>query len=156
MQCPFCKNGDTKVIDSRASLDSAIRRRRECLACERRFTTYEKIEEAPLKVVKKDGTRVPFSREKLKSGLEKACYKRPIRQDDLEKLISVVEAEMFESFNREVDSRMIGEAVMDRLRDLDEVAYVRFASVYREFTDVADFTDTLEHLPGRLEPFRTH
>lgn len=153
MHCPFCKNDDTKVIDSRGTQDGAIRRRRECLACERRFTTYEKIEDAPLKVVKKDGTRVPFSREKLKAGLEKACYKRPIRQDDIERLVSVVEAEMYESFNREVDSRMIGEAVMDHLRDLDGIAYVRFASVYREFADVEDFTDTLEHLPNRLQRF---
>lgn len=153
MHCPFCKKEDTKVIDSRGTQDGAIRRRRECLSCERRFTTYEKIEEAPLKVVKKDGTRVPFSREKLRSGLDKACYKRPIAQDDLEQVVSAVEAEMFESFNREVDSRMIGEAVMDRLRDLDEVAYVRFASVYREFTDVDDFTTALERLPGRVTRF---
>lgn len=153
MHCPYCKNDDTKVIDSRGTQDHAIRRRRECLECERRFTTYEKIEEAPLKVVKKDGTRVPFSREKLKAGLDKACYKRPIRQDDIEHLVSVVEAEMYESFSREVDSRMIGEAVMDRLRELDEVAYVRFASVYREFTDVDDFTTALERLPGRVPRF---
>lgn len=153
MHCPFCKKDDTKVIDSRGTQDGAIRRRRECLTCESRFTTYEKIEDAPLKVVKKDGSRVPFSREKLRSGLEKSCYKRPIPQADLDLLVSTVEAEMYESFNREVDSRMIGEAVMDRLRDLDEVAYVRFASVYREFTDVDDFATTLERLPGRVTRF---
>mgnify|MGYP002173701461 CR=1 FL=1 len=143
MMCPFCRDNETKVIDSRASDQFAIRRRRECLGCERRFTTYEKIEESPLKVIKKDGSRVPFDREKIRSGLEKACYKRPIRADEIEAGICRIEADVYEGFEREVPSRAIGEMVIDALRDIDQVAFVRFASVYREFKDVNDFVEEL-------------
>jgi len=113
------------------------------LNCDRRFTTYEKIEESPLKVIKKDGSRVPFDREKIRSGLEKACYKRPISDDAIERLISDIEASLYEQFEREVPSREIGEKVMESLRHLDHVAFVRFASVYREFQDVNDFVEEL-------------
>jgi len=144
MMCPFCRHEDTSVIDSRASQQFVIRRRRKCLGCERRFTTYEKIEESPLKVVKKDGTRVPFQREKIKAGLEKACYKRPISDETIETIISDIEANLYEQFDREVPSREIGEKVMESLRHLDHVAFVRFASVYREFKDVNDFVEELQ------------
>jgi transcriptional repressor NrdR len=143
MMCPFCRDGETKVIDSRASQEFVIRRRRECLSCERRFTTYEKIEESPMKVIKKDGTRVPFNRENIRSGLEKACYKRPISADEIETMICNIEAGVYEEFEREVPSRSIGEKVIDALRDVDQVAFVRFASVYREFKDVNDFVEEL-------------
>ncbi len=146
MMCPFCRNGDTSVIDSRASQDFVIRRRRKCLSCDRRFTTYEKIEDSPLKVIKKDGTRVPFDREKIKSGLEKSCYKRPISDEQIEAIISGIEASLYEQFDREVPSREIGEKVMEALRTIDHVAFVRFASVYREFQDVNDFVEELEPL----------
>ncbi|MEX0715281.1 MAG: transcriptional regulator NrdR [Planctomycetaceae bacterium] len=143
MKCPYCRHDETKVIDSRVSQEFAIRRRRECLKCERRFTTYEKIEESPVKVIKKDGTRVPFDREKIRAGLEKACYKRPISDDQIEGIICAVEAEVYEGFDREVPSREIGEKVIEALRKLDQVAYVRFASVYRDFKDVSDFVEEL-------------
>ena len=144
MQCPFCREGETKVIDSRASEEFAIRRRRECLECRRRFTTYEKIEEFPLKVMKKDGTRVPFDREKIRSGLEKACYKRPISEATIDEVIAAVETDIYTNFDREVPSRYIGEKVFNALRQIDQVAFVRFASVYRAFKDVNDFVEELE------------
>ncbi|MBI3866275.1 MAG: transcriptional repressor NrdR [Planctomycetia bacterium] len=146
MLCPFCRQTETKVIDSRASEDFVIRRRRECLnrKCGRRFTTYEKIEETPLRVIKKDGSRVPFDREKIRSGLEKACFKRPVSEEQIERVISAVEREMYQNFEREVPSRCIGELVFNMLRDIDQVAFVRFASVYREFKDVNDFVEELE------------
>lgn len=143
MKCPYCRHDETKVIDSRVSQEFAIRRRRECLQCGRRFTTYEKIEETPVKVIKKDGSRVPFDREKIRAGLEKACYKRPISDDQIERIICDVEAEVYESFDREVPSREIGEKVIEALSKLDQVAYVRFASVYRDFKDVSDFVEEL-------------
>ncbi|MBR9800712.1 MAG: transcriptional regulator NrdR [Rubinisphaera brasiliensis] len=143
MRCPYCRHDETKVIDSRTSADFAIRRRRECLECSRRFTTYEKIEELPIKVIKKDGSRVPFNREKIREGLEKACYKRPVSEQDIEEIISQTEAEVYENYEREVPSRMIGEQVIERLRKRDQVAFVRFASVYREFKDVNDFVEEL-------------
>ena len=146
MLCPFCRQSETKVIDSRTSEEFVIRRRRECLnrKCGRRFTTYEKIEETPLKVIKKDGSRVPFDREKIRSGLEKACYKRPVSEEQIERIISDVETDIYQNFDREVPSRCIGERVFNMLRDVDQVAFVRFASVYREFKDVNDFVDELE------------
>ena len=146
MMCPFCRHGETKVIDSRASQQFVIRRRRECLDsdCGRRFTTYEKIEESPLKVIKKDSSRLPFDREKIRVGLEKACYKRPVGESQIEAIICDVEADVYENFEREVPSRYIGELVFNALRDLDQVAFVRFASVYREFKDVNDFVEELE------------
>ncbi len=146
MLCPFCRQSETKVIDSRASEEFVIRRRRECLnrKCGRRFTTYEKSEETPLKVIKKDGSRVPFDREKIRSGLEKACYKRPVSESQIEAIICDVEAYVYENFDREVPSRDIGEKVFEALRVVDQVAFVRFASVYREFKDVNDFVEELE------------
>ena len=151
MMCPFCRNPETKVIDSRASEEFSIRRRRECLneSCGRRFTTYEKIEEAPLRVIKKDGSRVPFDREKIRNGLEKACYKRPVSDEQVEKIISEVEADVSRNFDREVPSRYIGERVFNILRGVDQVAFVRFASVYREFKDVNDFVEELEPMLRR-------
>ncbi len=143
MMCPFCQTGETKVIDSRVSQPYEIRRRRECLTCERRFTTREKIEESPLKVIKKDGSRLPFDREKIRYGLEKACYKRPISEEQIEQIVAQVEADLYENFEREVPSRYIGEQVFNSLKKLDQVAFVRFASVYREFKDVNDFVEEL-------------
>lgn len=146
MLCPFCRLNETRVIDSRASDDFVIRRRRECLdlKCGKRFTTYEKIEETPLKVIKKDGSRVPFDRDKIRTGLEKACYKRPVSSEQIERIVSTVESEIYQEFEREVPSRSIGELVFRLLREVDQVAFVRFASVYREFKDVNDFVEELE------------
>lgn len=144
MKCPFCREDNDRVLDSRTSPDGfAIRRRRECLKCRRRFTTYERIEESPLKVVKKDGTRVPFDRDKIKKGLEKACWKRPISDVQIDAIVSSVEDDVYSQYDTEVPSRYLGEFVMARLRELDQVAFVRFASVYREFKDVKDFVEEL-------------
>jgi transcriptional repressor NrdR len=143
MLCPYCRKGETKVIDSRGTQEFAIRRRRECLVCERRFTTYEKIE-AVVKVIKKDGTREPFDREKLKRGIEKACYKRPVPDDEVERIVSEVELDVYENFEVEVPGRFIGEKVMESLKLLDQVAFVRFASVYREFKDASDFVEEIQ------------
>jgi transcriptional repressor NrdR len=146
MMCPFCRKGETKVIDSLASEDFVIRRRRQCLNedCERRFTTYEKIEESPLKVIKKDGSRVPFEAQKIRAGLEKACWKRPVTSEQIEAIVSAVEADVYAHFEMEVPSSYIGERIFEALREVDEVAFVRFASVYREFQDVNDFVEELE------------
>lgn len=144
MKCPFCSADNDKVIDSRASEDGvATRRRRQCNACKRRYTTYERVERTTVRVVKKDGTRVPFDRIRLKQGLEKACWKRPISDADIESVIAEVENYIEANCESEVESRYLGEIVMDQLRDLDQVAYVRFASVYREFKDARDFVDEL-------------
>jgi transcriptional repressor NrdR len=143
MKCPYCLLDNDRVLDTRASQDDfAIRRRRECLGCKRRYTTYERIE-ATLKVVKKDGSREPFDHAKIKRGLEKACWKRPISDEQLEAVIAGVENELETAFETEVESRYVGELIMQQLRDLDEVAYVRFASVYRQFKDVQDFVEEL-------------
>jgi transcriptional repressor NrdR len=145
MKCPYCRADNDKVIDSRASEDGlAIRRRRECLACERRFTTRESVVGPSIKVVKKDGGRVPFEREKIRRGLEKACWKRPITGEQIETIVSAIEEEVYGNFDSEVDSKYLGELVMKHLRLLDQVAFVRFASVYREFQDVRDFVHELE------------
>lgn len=149
MLCPFCRQGESKVVDSRGSQEFVIRRRRECLHCGRRFTTYEKMEESPLKVIKKDGSRVPFDREKIRVGIEKACYKRPVSPDQVEQIINHVEHVVYETFEREVPSRFIGEKVCEQLRLVDQVAFVRFASVYRSFQDVNDFVEELQMLRGR-------
>ena len=144
MRCPFCQADNDRVSDSRASEDGqAIRRRRQCLACKHRYTTYERIERTHLKVVKKDGARVPYDRNKLKLGLEKACWKRPISDAQLEAVLWHVENQVETRFESEVESRHLGELVMAQLRDLDQVAYVRFASVYRQFEDAHDFVDEL-------------
>ena len=145
MHCPFCQHTDTRVIDSRVSEDGAtIRRRRECLACRRRFTTYERVERQLLTVVKKEGVRDPFDRDKIKRGLAKACWKRPVTEDDIEGVVVSLEAELYGAYESDVPSRVIGERLMELLKDLDQVAYVRFASVYREFKDARDFVDELE------------
>ena len=145
MRCPFCRADNDRVIDSRAGDDGgSIRRRRECLACRRRFTTYERIERQLLTVVKKEGERDPFDRDKLTRGLAKACWKRPVTAEDIEAVVAALEAELFGSYESEVSSRVIGERLMELLKGLDQVAYVRFASVYREFKDARDFADQLE------------
>lgn len=144
MRCPFCRKDNDRVIDSRSCQDgAAIRRRRECLACQRRFTTYERPEEATIKVVKKDGSRAPFSREKIQRGLERACWKRSITVRQIEKTVNAIENDVYESFESEIESRELGLIVMEHLRELDEVAFVRFASVYRQFNDVRDFFEEL-------------
>jgi len=144
MKCPACGNKDTKVVDSRLSGDGiAIRRRRECLECEKRFTTYEYIEHVPLMVVKRDGRRQPFDREKIIAGLVKACEKRPVSMAKMEELTSAIEYSIQRKYDREVDSKEIGELIMEQLAVLDEVAYVRFASVYRQFRDVNQFMGEL-------------
>jgi transcriptional repressor NrdR len=140
MKCPSCNAPDTRVIDSRTSREGfTIRRRRQCPECGARFTTYEQIGETSVMVIKKDASRVPFDRAKIHRGLEKACYKRPIRAEALEELVNRIEAQVTGSGEAEVSSARIGEMVMRELRKLDQVAYVRFASVYREFKDVSDF-----------------
>lgn len=145
MRCPFCRIDNDRVIDSRAGDDGAtIRRRRECLACRRRFTTYERVERQSLTVVKKGGDRDPFDRDKIKRGLAKACWKRPVTEDEIEHAVSSLEAELYGTYEGDVPSRAIGERLMEILKDLDQVAYVRFASVYREFKDARDFVDELE------------
>ena len=147
MKCPYCGNLEDKVVDSRLNAEgNSIRRRRECLKCERRFTTYEHIEEAPLMVVKKDSRRQPFERKKLLAGLIKACEKRPISMEQLEDLIDKIESTLRRNYDKEVKSKEIGELVMKILQDLDEIAYVRFASVYRQFRDVDQFMKALKGL----------
>ncbi|NLN40881.1 MAG: transcriptional repressor NrdR [Clostridiales bacterium] len=147
MKCPFCGSLDSRVLDSRPTDEgSAIRRRRECGSCAKRFTTYEKIETLPLFVIKKDGRRESFNRNKIMSGLLKACEKRPIAIKELDKLVQDIEKSIYGSMEQEITSQKIGQMVMERLKDLDEVAYVRFASVYRQFKDVNNFIDELEKM----------
>jgi len=147
MKCPFCRGDNDRVIDSRTAQEGfAIRRRRECLGCRRRYTTYERIETTTVKVIKKDGVREPFDPAKIKQGLEKACWKRAVSDEQIEAIIAAVEQDIEQSFETEVESRHVGEVVMQHLRELDEVAYVRFASVYRQFKDVRDFVDELRLL----------
>jgi transcriptional repressor NrdR len=147
MRCPFCAAADTRVMDSRDSAEGTIiRRRRECETCKRRFTTYERVEELNPLVVKKDGRREGFDRDKLLSGLKKACEKRPVSVDQVEKLATEIERKLQELGEKEVPSTTIGQMVMERLPLLDEVAYVRFASVYRSFRDIAEFMDELKEI----------
>jgi len=147
MRCPFCGHLESKVIDSRESKKGlSIRRRRECLGCERRFTTYEKIEEIPYMIVKKDGSRQLFDRQKLLRGMLRAVEKRPIAVSKLEEIIEEIESKLQERPEKELKAAEIGQLVMDRLKALDKVAYVRFASVYREFRDVNEFKQELENL----------
>jgi transcriptional repressor NrdR len=150
MRCPFCDHPEDKVVDSREAQDGrATRRRRECLACGRRFTTYERIDEILPQIVKKDGRRETYDRDKIVKGLEIACQKRPVSREQIEALVASVERQLQEVGDREVRSSVIGETVMARLKDLDPVAYVRFASVYREFRDVKDFVSELAGLDGK-------
>ena len=145
MKCPFCKVDDDRVVDSRASADGfAIRRRRECTSCNRRYTTYERIEESPLRVIKKDDRREPFDSRKILSGHMKACEKRPVSLEVLERITETIEGRVLETFEREVPSTYIGQLVMSELKRVDQVAYVRFASVYRDFQDVREFLDELK------------
>jgi len=147
MKCPYCSEIENKVIDSRLSKDaSVIRRRRECLTCKRRFTTYEHIEEIPIMIMKKDGRRELFSRDKVRSGMLKACEKRNISMNTIEEFIEDMERDLREAEDKEIPAAVVGEKIMAKLHELDEVAYVRFASVYREFKDVNDFVLELKKL----------
>lgn len=147
MKCPFCAYPDTKVVDSRPDKDSAaIRRRRECESCSRRFTTFERIEEVLPMILKKDGRREPYNRNKVTGGLKKACEKRPVSMDTIEELANRLEARLLESGEKEISGHVIGEWIMNELHDLDEVAYVRFASVYRSFRDITEFMSELQNL----------
>ncbi len=140
MRCPFCGHEDSKVIDSRPTDEGvAIRRRRECIKCAQRFTTYEKVESLPIVVIKKDKTREMFDREKLLAGLTRACEKRPVETSTLDRLVDKIETDLQNTLKREISTKEIGEKVMEGLKDIDEVAYVRFASVYRQFKDVSTF-----------------
>jgi transcriptional repressor NrdR len=153
VRCPFCKDAENKVIDSRESHEGAvIRRRRECLSCARRFTTYERVEELAPLIVKKDGRREPFDREKLLAGLKKACEKRPVSVAEMEAVVADIERGLTETGEKEVPSTQLGEEVMRRLQELDEVAYVRFASVYRSFRDLSEFMSELQELIGSQGP----
>ena len=152
MKCPFCRHEEDKVIDSREATDGdAIRRRRECLKCKRRYTTYERLEETPLLVVKRDGRREPFDRKKIIGGILKACEKRPIPLERIEALVGELEREISQEFDREVGAEVVGERVMRRLHELDEVAYVRFASVYRSFKDINQFMKELRELLNKKQ-----
>lgn len=147
LRCPYCDYQESKVIDSRPTEEgNAIRRRRECTKCEKRFTTYEKIETIPVMVVKKDSSREPFSRTKVMNGILRSCEKRPVAMDDIEMVVNDIESKILNSLEREVTTETIGEMVMERLKELDGVAYVRFASVYREFKDINTFMEELHKL----------
>lgn len=147
MKCPYCNQLDTRVIDSRPAEDGgSIRRRRSCDSCGKRFTTYEKVETIPLIIIKKDNNREQYNRGKIETGILRACYKRPISAEDIQRTIERVETKIFSMEVKEVSSSSIGEIVMEELKDLDEVAYVRFASVYREFKDVNTFLDELKKI----------
>ncbi len=147
MKCPFCETNDTKVIDSRPTEEGhAIRRRRECDNCGKRFTTYEKVEEVLFMVIKKDGSREAFDRNKVLNGIMKACEKRPVPMADIEIIVSDIERGLNNMMEKEIESKVIGEVIMEHLKQLDEVAYVRFASVYRQFTDVNTFVAEIEKL----------
>jgi len=152
MKCPFCGEVNNKVIDSRLSKDaSVIRRRRECIECERRFTTYEHIEDTPIMIIKKDGRREIFSREKVRIGMQRACQKRDISMNVIEAFIEELERDLRELGEKEIPAAIIGEKIMAKLHELDDVAYVRFASVYREFKDVNDFVEELKSLLSQPE-----
>lgn len=152
MHCPFCGHNEDKVVDSRESNEfDTIRRRRECLKCAKRFTTYERTEEIPLMVVKKDGRREPFDRKKILAGLMKACEKRPVALEQVESLVDDIERELLRQDQKEINSRRIGEIIMSKLPAIDEVAYVRFASVYREFRDINQFMQTLKQMLSKQE-----
>jgi transcriptional repressor NrdR len=150
VHCPYCQEFESRVIDSRSCENgNAIRRRRECLTCKRRFTTYERLEERPLLVIKKSGNREQFNRDKLFRGITKACEKRPVSMEMIENIIAEIERDLLDDNDREVSTLTIGEKVMDHLRSVDEVAYVRFASVYRQFADLNSFIHTIEQLKNK-------
>lgn len=151
MKCPFCGYDDSKVIDSRPTDENTtIRRRRECLKCKKRFTTYEKIERVPIVIVKKDGTRQSFDRNKILNGLIRACEKRPVALSTLEAAVDNIEKTIYNSMSKEISSMEIGNLVMEELKKIDQVAYVRFASVYREFKDIDTFMKELESIKGEI------
>jgi len=150
MRCPYCNYPESKVIDSRPTEESnSIRRRRECLGCGKRFTTYETVENVPLVVVKKDGSRQSFDRQKILNGLVKACEKRPVPLDTLENVVNDIEQHLLNTMEKEIPSERVGELVMDALKEIDQVAYVRFASVYRQFQDIDTFVSELNKLLGK-------
>lgn len=152
MKCPFCNKDNTRVIDSRPADESnSIRRRRQCDECNRRFTTYEKVETIPLVVIKKDNNREPYDRSKIEAGVFRSCHKRPISVDQISALVDEVETQIFNREDKEIPSHVIGEILMDKLKDLDPVAYVRFASVYREFKDVNTFMEELKKILEKPE-----
>ena len=144
MQCPYCNYKESKVVDSRHTDSNSIRRRRECESCKKRYTTYETIETTPVMVVKKDNTREYFDREKIKNGLIKSCEKRPVSIDQIEGVVSYIENEINKNYMSEIETKIIGEMIMDKLKDIDEVSYVRFASVYRQFKDINTFVNELK------------
>ena len=154
MKCPFCGKLNTRVVDSRpGKIEFEVRRRRECQYCARRFTTYERIEQVPVMIVKKDGRREEFNREKVLTGIKKACEKRAISIDQIEETVDRIERDLREAGDREIPSNIVGEKIIDALKQIDDVAYVRFASVYREFKDVADFIAELKGLiPKECHP----
>ena len=153
MKCPRCKQDNDRVVDSRAALEGAsIRRRRECLECYLRYTTYERVEETPLRVIKKNGERVRFERNRVLQGMMRACEKLPVSTEELEKAAARIEARCQEEYDRELPSSVIGNLVMEELKGLNQVAYVRFASVYREFKDVAQFLDELKPILEQRRP----
>jgi transcriptional repressor NrdR len=154
VNCPFCEHGETKVVDSRVAGKGAIRRRRECLICSQRFTTFERVEQSPLHVIKRDGARQPFDRAKLLAGLTRACVKRPVSLEQIERAAVTIEASLRNGVGDEVEASQIGEEALKVLRDLDRVAYVRFASVYRDFQDVDEFERELAKLEGRKKRSR--
>ncbi len=151
MLCPFCHQDNDRVIDSRSCENGfATRRRRECLSCRRRYTTYERLEEMEIKVIKKDGVREPFDPVKVREGISKACWKRPISTEQIDEVVAEIQNRLYAEYEKEVESKQLGELIMDQLRELDQVAYVRFASVYREFKDAHDFVDELQPMLDRL------
>lgn len=153
MKCPYCNHMESKVVDSRPTEDgNVIRRRRECFSCAKRFTTYEKVEDIPLMVVKKAGHREPFDRNKILNGILRACEKRPVSMAQVETIVNTIETEVYQAADREIQSKEIGERIMMHLKDLDEVAYVRFASVYRQFKDLNTFMEELNKLMKENNP----
>lgn len=146
MKCPYCGFSESKVVDSRPADEGSIRRRRECLQCERRFTTYETVESLPMVVIKKDGSRQTFDRSKVLRGIQRSCEKRPVPVADMERMALEIEQELQNKLEREISTKLVGEMVMDKLKKADEVAYVRFASVYRQFKDINTFMSELNKL----------
>ena len=145
MKCPFCQIDNDKVVDSRSSEDGfVIRRRRQCNGCQRRYTTYERIAEVDIKVVKKNGVRQPFLTEKIRTGLQRACWKRPVSDEQIEAVVLQIQQDVYKNYEREIESEELGKIVIENLATLDEIAYVRFASVYRSFSDLRDFLDELQ------------
>lgn len=150
MKCPFCKNNETKVVDSRDTDDGmSIRRRRQCLICKKRFTTYESIESTPVRVIKKDGTREVFDKNKIRNGLIRACEKRNISTEQIEEVVDQIEIKVYNALKQEIHTEMIGNWIMEALKELDQVSYVRFASVYREFKDLESFMSELKKLMNK-------